>query len=128
MSEPLNPTDRRISDELRATLAAYHEHGPAYEQQVIDSFLERVRPVIQPSPAPFVPQPRMRGRRRSSGRGLLIGLAILVGWLAIFGHGRPHISYGWRVGPDGSGSPFAPPGISAPAQPAGPQLPSSSIQ
>jgi len=118
--------DRRIRDELRATLAAYHELGPAYEQQVIDSFLDRIRPVLHPSPASSSPRPPLRYRRRGSGRGLLIGLAILIGWLMFAGPLSGHGHHA-RYDPAGlSGSPFTLPGIIASAPPVAPQLSSSS--
>jgi hypothetical protein len=79
-------SDRRIADELRSTLAAYHELGPGYEEQVIESFLDRVRPVLNPPPAPAPALPPMRYRRRGGGgRGLFIALAILIGWLVFAG-------------------------------------------
>lgn len=125
---PASPADRRIGDELRSTLAAYSELGPGYEQQIIDSFLDRIRPVLHPSPAPLSPSPGIHYRRHNRGRGLFVAIAILLGWLLVAGPLSGHSHRTWSIGYGTSVSPLSPPGISAPAQPAAPQLPGSSVQ
>jgi hypothetical protein len=125
---PRSATEQRIAEELHTTLAAYHELGPGYEPQVIDSFLDRIRPVVAPSRSLVPMQSAVRYRRRG-GRGIFLALAIIVAWMLLasplFGHGH-HV---WYVTPPGvSTSPYNPPGNSVPAQPSGPQLPGSTVQ
>jgi hypothetical protein len=122
-------SEQRIAEELHTTLTAYHELGPGYEQQIIESFLDRIRPVTGPQRAIMPVPPVPYRRRHGGGRGLFIALAIIVGWLLLssplFGHGH-HV---WYATPPGiSISPFSPPNNSVPAQPSAPQLPGSTVQ
>jgi hypothetical protein len=119
--------ENRIRSELRASLAAYHELGPDYEDQVVNSFIDRVRPVLRSQQA-LQPVDRRyaRGRRHRGPRaGLLIALALLFGWFVLSGaaFGSHHRFY-YNYGGSPIGVPGGLPGISGPLPPAQPQIPS----
>jgi hypothetical protein len=147
------PSEDRIRSELRATLRAYQELGPSYEDQVINAFVDRIQPIlrsrqsVQPQEPQFVSR---RYRRRDRPHfGLLFLLALLFGWFAFFGsaHHVRHIDAGFAF-PGGRPSIVAPlipqqpqqlpsivPGQVVPVVPVQPvpaqvpqQLPGSSVQ
>ncbi len=127
-----DPAEERIRSELRTTLRTYQELGPTYEDQVINSFIDRVQPVLRSRQA-VQPQMLARGYARRSGRphfGLLFLLALLFGWFVFFGGHRLHYYAG-------AGFPVDRPSIVAPFGPQQPQripaqvpqqLPGASVQ
>lgn len=107
---------RRLRDELRATLAAYHELGPEYEPQVVESFIDRTRPLFRRAAPETRERRASRQVRGSPPRGLLIAAAALLAWFALAGH----VFGGWRYPNHLDRGWYQSPAPVAPANPAPP--------
>lgn len=94
---PDSESEAELRQELRAALATYWELGPDYEQQVVDSFVERTRPVFRQTRARAVQRYSARRSHGGGRRGVLLAVVAAVAWAAIagpiFGHAHEWHAY-----------------------------------